>query len=106
MHKIDSHLIKEACSACLIRDPNWTDKEQKEVLMSWLWEVEIMPLGEALAMKTEDKRQVGQQRCRPNYYNGNVAMAVLMCYNVVDRKRNARSNLRLVGAMYQGQKKE
>ena len=55
----------------------------------------------------DDNDNVGQRRQpkrRPLYYNGNMARVVLMCYNAVDGTRDARSDSRLLRAMYQGRK--
>ncbi|KAL3805225.1 hypothetical protein ACHAW5_010038 [Stephanodiscus triporus] len=112
VYEIDSRLIEEACSARLIGGPKWTDEERKEALVSWLREVEIAPRGEASTTKVEEEdgnnvvvqqQEQQQQRC---YYNGNMARAVLMCYNAVDGTRDARSDSRLVRVMYQGRKEE
>ncbi|KAL3822376.1 hypothetical protein ACHAXA_010854 [Cyclostephanos tholiformis] len=120
---VNSNLIEEACSARLIGCPNWTDVERRGALASWLREVEIAPREEmASSMMTttdeeggegmgedndDDNDNVGQQRQpkrQPLYYNGNMARAVLMCYNAVDGTRDARSDSRLLRAMYQGRK--
>ncbi|KAL7477365.1 hypothetical protein ACHAW6_003175 [Cyclotella cf. meneghiniana] len=86
---IDSDLLAEACSARLIGGPGWTDDERKEGLSTWLQEVERGPKD---VIMNHD-----------GHFNGNLARAVLMCYNAVDAVRDERSDSRLARMMYQGQ---
>lgn len=90
VNSINSALLAEACSARLIGGPDWTDEERKEGLASWLQETEIMP------RETTKDGTV--------YYNGSLARAALMCYNVVDGTRDSRADSSLLRVMYQGQK--
>ena len=88
---IDSDLLAEACSARLIGGPGWTDAERREGLSTWWQEVEVGP-------KEVMMNHVGF------IFNGNLARAVLMCYNAVDAVRDERSDSRLVRMMFQGQR--
>jgi hypothetical protein len=114
-------LVEEACAARLIGCPGWTDGERRGALASWLREVEIEPRAATTTTTTtttagergdedgdndvdqERRRQQQQQR---RYHNGNMARAVLMCYNAVDGTRDVRSDSRLLRVMYQGRKGE
>jgi hypothetical protein len=87
---IQSALLEEACSARLIGGPGWTDEERRLGLETWLNEVEVRP-------REMKEREEGL------YFNGNLARAVLMCYNAVDATRDGRSDSRLGRVMYQGQ---
>ncbi|KAL3798968.1 hypothetical protein HJC23_005107 [Cyclotella cryptica] len=89
---IESHLLEEACSARLIGGPGWTDAERKEGLVTWLQEVEVRP------------KEVMIQKEEGCFFNGNLARAILMCYNAVDAVRDGRSDSRLARMMFQGQK--
>ncbi|EJK72202.1 hypothetical protein THAOC_06287 [Thalassiosira oceanica] len=92
LKSIPSELLAEACSARLIGGQEWTDAERVEALSSWLHETEMQPREVTKGGKI--------------HYNGNLARVVLMCYNVVDSTRDARSDSALVRSMYQGQKQE
>ena len=92
LKSIPSELLAEACSARLIGGQEWTDAERVEALSSWLQEMEIQPREAMKGGKI--------------HFNGNLARVVLMCYNVVDSTRDARSDSALVRSMYQGQKQE
>ena len=106
-------LVEEACSARLIGCPGWTDGERRGALASWLREVEIAPRGASEAAAGgggEDEDEYGDndvdRRQQRLHYNGNLARAVLMCYNAVDGTRDDRSDSRLLRVMYQGRKGE
>lgn len=86
---IHSALSEEGCSARLIGGPGWTDEERRLGLETWLNEVEVRP------------REM-KERKEGLYFNGNLARAVLMCYNAADATRDGRSDSRLGIAMYQG----
>ena len=118
---VGSRLVEEACAARLIGCPGWTDGERRGALASWLREVEIAPRAAAAAAATtttgeggdeggddnvdrEQQQQQQQQQQQRRYYNGNMARAVLMCYNAVDGTRDDRSDSRLLRVMYQGRK--
>lgn len=92
IESINSALIAEACSARLIGSLGWTDEARKEALASWLQEMEIAP---------REATSDGEE----HYYNGNLARAALMCYNVVDGTRDSGADSSLLRVMYQGQKK-
>mmetsp|Transcript_26157 Transcript_26157/g.54611 ORF Transcript_26157/g.54611 Transcript_26157/m.54611 type:complete len:467 (-) Transcript_26157:323-1723(-) len=92
IESINSALLSEACSARLIGSLGWTDEARKEALASWLQEMEIAP-----REATSDGKV---------HYNGNLARAALMCYNVVDGTRDSGADSSLLRVMYQGQKKE
>jgi hypothetical protein len=117
---INSKLLEEACSARLIGGPQWTDDERRVALSSWLQEVEIKPRSKLMMMSTmkDDDQEEGddddnsnnsvaapkeQQQQQPQqlYYNGNLARAVLMCYNAVEGTRDTRSDSKLLRFMYQ-----
>ncbi|KAL7531988.1 hypothetical protein ACHAXR_004355 [Thalassiosira sp. AJA248-18] len=89
INSIDSTLLAEACSARLIGGPGLTDEERKGALASWLQEMEITPREE-----TKDGKI---------FFNGNLARAALMCYNVVDSTRDSRADSSLLRVLYQGQ---
>jgi hypothetical protein len=112
-------LVEEACSARLIGNPGWTDGERRGALASWLREVEIAPRGVISAAAAAaaaggdggdgdggegDAGRRPERRQQRLYYNGNMARAVLMCYNAVDGTRDERSDSRLLRVMYQGGK--
>jgi len=119
---VGSRLVEEACAARLIGCPGWTDGERRGALASWLREVEIAPRAAVAAAATtttttgeggdeggddnvdREQQQQQQQQQQRRYYNGNMARAVLMCYNAVDGTRDDRSDSRLLRVMYQGRK--
>ena len=113
---VGSRLVEEACAARLIGCPGWTDGERRGALSSWLREVEIAPRAATTTTTGEggdeggddnvDREQQQQQQQQQRYYNGNMARAVLMCYNAVDGTRDGRSDSRLLRVMYQGRKEE
>ena len=116
---VGSRLVEEACAARLIGCPGWTDGERRGALSSWLREVEIAPRAATTTTTGEGGDEGGddnvdreqqqlqqQQQQQQRYYNGNMARAVLMCYNAVDGTRDGRSDSRLLRVMYQGRKEE
>ena len=117
---INSKLLEEACSARLIGGPQWTDDERKVALSTWLQDVEIKPRSKLMMMSTmkdvdqeegddDDNsnnsvaapKDQQQQQPQQLYYNGNLARAVLMCYNAVEGTRDTRSDSKLLRFMYQ-----
>ena len=86
---LSSDLLQEACSARLIGGPRRTDDEMMEGLSTWLDVTVKQP--EAIA------QQSGL------HYNGNLARAALLSYNVLDGARDGRSSSYLPRLLYQGQ---
>lgn len=111
--EINSKLLEEACSARLIGGPRWSDEERKVALSAWLEEVEIKPRRKIMMSTMKDDQEEGDDDDSNNsvaapkeqqqqlYYNGNLARAVLMCYNAVDGTRDTRSDSKLLRFMYQ-----
>ena len=111
--EINSKLLEEACSARLIGGPRWSDEERRVALSAWLEEVEIKPRRKIMMSTMKDDQEEGddddsnnsvaapKEQQRQLYYNGNLARAVLMCYNAVDGTRDTRSDSKLLRFMYQ-----
>ncbi|KAL3768618.1 hypothetical protein ACHAWO_009637 [Cyclotella atomus] len=79
LQSIHSQLLVETCSSRLIGGPDWSEEELRRGLGVWL--EEVMGLV---------------------YFNGDLARAVLMCYNAIEA-RDGRSDSRLGRVMYRGE---
>lgn len=86
---LSSELLQEACSTRLIGGPGRTDEEMIEGLSSWL----------DLSVRRPEQI-VGETG---KHYNGNLARAALLCFNVLEGARDGRSASYLPRLMYQGQ---
>jgi hypothetical protein len=108
IHEINSQLLGEACSSRLIGGPGWSDEELRRGLSVWLEEVMVRPkLVLSRGESNEDNNNIndGEEGRGLVYFNGDLARAVLMCYNAVDAARDFRSDSRLARVMYRGDKK-
>jgi hypothetical protein len=86
---LSPELLQEACSDRLIGGPGRSNDEMVEGLSTWL----------DLTVK---QPEVAVQETGM-HYNGNLARAILLCYNVVDGARDGRSSSYLPRLLYQGQ---
>lgn len=89
LNTLNTELLQEACSARLIGVLGRTNEEMVEGLTSWL----------ETTVKYPEKivKDTGV------YYNGNLARASLLCYNLLDGARDGRSASYLPRLLYQGQ---
>jgi hypothetical protein len=90
LQSIHSQLLVETCSSRLIGGPDWSEEELRRGLGVWLEEVMVRP-----KVLSEQEGLV--------YFNGDLARAVLMCYNAVEAARDGRSDSRLGRVMYRGE---
>jgi hypothetical protein len=89
LETLSPELLQEACSDRLIGGPARSNDEMVEGLSTWLDIIVKQP--EAVVKETGV------------HYNGNLARAALMCYNVLDGARDGRSSSYLPRLLYQGQ---
>lgn len=89
LESLSPELLQEACSDRLIGCPGRTNEEMVERLSNWLNVTVKQP--ETIVKETG------------KHYNGNLARAALLCYNVVDSARDGRSSSYLPRLLFQGQ---
>jgi hypothetical protein len=89
LKSLNTELLQEACSARLIGVLGRSNEEMVQGLTSWL----------ETTVKHPEKivKETGV------YYNGNLARASLLCYNLLDGARDGRSASYLPRLLYQGQ---